>query len=191
MERIALAREYRVAAWLRDAYLELALKTPLDFEELRPTEPYFNSLDRNWEADVKKWKATIRDWETIARILYLQTKMMVASTTGPPGSSHSCHGGLGCTSTTSRDYSPFQVYSPSPSPCNCRVLAMVEEAFRGELESLKENLEHVEHSLPCSKLPLSYLCSLKINLYSQQHRQRRTCYFPRKFKEVEKRKKKS
>ena len=74
MERVALAREYRVAMWLRDAYLELTQKTPLDFEELRPAEPHSNPLDRNWEADAKKWEAASRDWESLARISQIQLK---------------------------------------------------------------------------------------------------------------------
>ena len=169
MERIALAREYRVEEWLRDAYVELTQKSPLDFEELRPAEPHSNSLDGNWEA-------TSRDWETLAKILYLQTKV-AASIMSFGGSGHYCSP---CDTWFGVSYKCL---------CKCRILAMVDEAFRGELESLKENLEHVEHPLPSSKLPLSYLCPLKINLYSQQHRQRRTCYFLRRFKEEEERKK--
>jgi len=127
MERIALAREYRVPEWLRDAYLELAQNTPLDFEGLRPAEPYSNALDRNWEADAKKWEATSREWETLARILYLQTKV--------------------ATSLTSLSGSKDMEYGVSysnASLCKCRLLAMVDEAFRGELESLG----HVGHPLP-------------------------------------------
>ena len=168
MERIALAREYRVAAWLRDALLELTQKRPLDFEEVRPAEPYFNSLDRNWEADVKKWEASIRDWETIARVFHLQTKV-AASTKSFATSSH-C---LQC----SEDYDGSWGGSSSKAClCKCHVLSMVDEAFRGELESLRENLGHVELPLP-GMLPIlvSYLCPLKTIFYSRQrlqHRQR-------------------
>ena len=59
MERIALTREYRVAEWLRDAYLELTQKTPLDLEELRPEVPCSNPQDRNWQADAKKVGSSI------------------------------------------------------------------------------------------------------------------------------------
>ena len=44
--------------------------------------------------------------------------------------------------------------------CDCRVLGMVDEAFRGEFEILKENLELVEP--PLSGI-LPNLCLLKIN----------------------------
>jgi hypothetical protein len=138
MERIALAREYRVAEWLRDAYLELTLETPLNFEELRPAEPQSNSPDGSWEA-------TSRDWETLARILYLQTNMAGPARADTPVVDD--WGNRRC-SKCDKNLS----YSET---CNCRVLAMVDEAFRGELEILKENTEHVEYPLPC-KLPLSY-----------------------------------
>ena len=86
MERIALAREYQVAEWLRDVYFELTQKESLNFEEIQPTEPYLssesNSLDRDWEADAKKWKAISRDWETLARISELRTKVATTLTTG-------------------------------------------------------------------------------------------------------------
>jgi len=134
MERITLAREYRVAEWLRDAYLELTQKTPLDIEELRPAKPYSNPLDRNWEVDVKKWEATFRDWETLARISQLQTKVAtsIASITGYNycrvcymnyGSSYRCL-------------------------CKCRLISMVDETFREELENFRESPGHVEHPLP-------------------------------------------
>ena len=145
MERIALAREYRVAEWLRDAIFELIQKSPSEFEELLwPANPYSNSLDGNWEA-------TSREWETLARIFYLQTKVAAAS-----GARYFC--------------SQCGNYVDGSSLCKCRLLLMVDEAFRGEFENLKENPEHVEHPLPC-KLPISYLCALKIIFYSQQHQQ--------------------
>ena len=135
MERIALAREYRVAQWLRDAYLELTQNETLDFEELRP--------------------ATIRDWETLARISQVQMKVKMS----PNFTIYQC---------------PYCHYYLNSNGCmrdECRVLAvtaMVDETFRGELESLKENPGHVEPSLPC-KLLISYLCPLKTILYSQRH----------------------
>jgi hypothetical protein len=61
MERIVLAREYRLGEWLRDAHLELDETKPLGFEELRPAGPYStNPLDRDWEADAKNH---IRIWK--------------------------------------------------------------------------------------------------------------------------------
>ena len=146
MERIALAREYRVAEWLRDAYLELIQKAPSDFEELWPAEPHSNS-----EADAKKWEATSRDWETLARIFYLRTKLAAPIIASRCYSSYGCDS-LGCNGSYSEAY-----------PCKCRLLPMVDEAFRGELGSLKENPGHVEHPLT-RKLPISYLCPLKKQL---------------------------
>ena len=132
MERIALARKYRVAEWLRNAYFELTENKTLDIEELRPAEPFSNSLDKTWEA-------TSRDWETLARIFYLQTKVAAAFEAGV---SHSC---------PSCDVPEYFGRIPS-SLCKCGILAMVDEAFRRELESLKENSEPFEPPLPC-KLP--------------------------------------
>ena len=144
MERIALAREYRVAEWLRDAIFELIQKSPSEFEELLwPANPYSNSLDGNWEA-------TSREWETLARIFYLQTKVAAAIISrSVSGARYFC--------------SQFKCdnYVDGSSLCKCRLLPMVDEAFRGEFENLKENPEHVEHPLPC-KFPISYLCALKI-----------------------------
>jgi hypothetical protein len=128
MEQFRLAREYGVADWLRDVYLELTQKTPLDLEELRPAEPYSD----NWDA--KKWEATSMDWETIARILHLQTKVTVAAFESVSyTSSHYC-------------YECDDTYK-SGRLCKCRVLPMVNEAFRGELEGLREDPGHVEHPL--------------------------------------------
>jgi hypothetical protein len=146
MERIALAREYRVAEWLRDAYLELTQTTPLDFEELLvrpPAEPYSDPLDRNWEAEAKKWEAISRDWETLARIAQLQTKVATTSISLPIGT-------LGYYHCYECGMNAFQ--NTNARPCKCRVLSMVNEAFQAELENLKENPEHVEPPLPC-KLP--------------------------------------
>jgi hypothetical protein len=142
MERIALAREYRVAEWLRDACLELIQTTPLDFEELlvRPAEPYSDPLDRNWEAEAKKWEAISRDWETLARIAQLQTKVGTCSPTDIQGYYRCYECGMNAYSSTGKNY------------CRCHILDMVDEAFRAELENLKENPEHVEPPLPC-KLP--------------------------------------
>ena len=155
MERIALAREYRVAEWLQDAYLELTQKTPLDLEELRPAEPYSSSdpLDRNWEADAKKWEATSKDWETLARIFHLQTvaasnRIMsnsapVTDVWGQAVSGYRCD-------VCGLSYSSGWL-------CKCRILPMVSEAFRGELEGLREDPGLVEHL--SRKLPLLYyLC---------------------------------
>ena len=166
MERIALARKYRVEQWLRDAYLELTEKAALDFEELRPAEPFsngeFNPLDRNWEE-------TSRDWETLARIFYLRAKV-ATSVISTVTSQYSCR----C----------FQCGGTYSDTCLCATgdhlprsklpvsYAMVDEIFRGELKSFKENPGDVEIPLP-RKLPTSYLCPLKTILYSQQHRQRK------------------
>ena len=153
MERIALGREYRVAEWLRNAYLELTQKTPSEFEELWPAKPYSNSLNGNWEA-------ASMEWETLARIFFLQTKMAASmmSSAGSNGTRYYC-------SQCCRYFGVGNVLA-----CKCRFLPMVDEAFHGEFESLKENPEHVEHPLPC-KFTISYLCPLKIDLYSQQHEQ--------------------
>ena len=130
MERIALAREYRVAEWLRNAYLELT-QNPLDFEKLQPTEPYSNPLNRDWEADAKKWEATSRDWEMLAKISHLQTKVTASIKTYYRTSRFcsDCH---------------MQFGTPYECLCKCRILALVDEVFRKELESLKDNSEHVE-----------------------------------------------
>jgi hypothetical protein len=142
MERIRLAREYRVAPWLRDAYVELIQKKPLDLEELRPAELYSD----NW--DVKKWEATSRDWETLARIFHLQTKVAAYESTG----------NLHCIDS---EFKCGRSYEEYRRLCKCRVLSMVNEAFRGELESLREDPvpdeDPLSRKLPLS-LPLSYLC---------------------------------
>ena len=130
---------------MRDAYSELIQKAPSDFEELWPAEPHSNS-----EADAKKWEATSRDWETLARIFYLRTKLATSFINSHPyHCSHACN--MGCGETNSEAY-----------PCKCRLLPMVDETFRGELKSLRENPEHIEHPLT-RKLPISYLCPLKNN----------------------------
>lgn len=148
MERISLAREYRVADWLRDAYLELITqKTTLDFEEFRPAEPYIesNPLDnRDWEAEARKWETTSRDWETLARISQLQTK--VATSIASITSYHFCSE---CRVNYGASYR---------SLCKCRLLALVDEAFREELENLKENPKHIKHPLR-RKLPTSFFCA--------------------------------
>jgi hypothetical protein len=128
MERIGLAREYRVEKWLRDAYLELTQKSPLDLEELRPAEPYSNGNSESSPLD-RKWKATSKDWETLARISNLQTKV-ANSVINLPGRYH-CRD---CAMNYGGSYSCL---------CKCRLLDMVDETFRGELESLRENPEHV------------------------------------------------
>ena len=156
MERITLAREYRVPEWLRDAYLELTQKTPLDFEALRPAEPYYSesiSLDKDWEADAKKWETTSKAWETLAKISQLQTRV-ATSITSTVGYNYCCQ----CSMNYGASYRCL---------CKCRLLALAEEAFQEELESLKENPKNVKHPLR-RKLPIvSYLYSLKINLYRQ------------------------
>jgi hypothetical protein len=121
-----------VAEWLRNGYLELAQKRPLEFEELRPAEPHSNPLDQNWEVDARKWKMTARAWETLARICYLQTK--AAAFSRSDSYCHQC----------------CMYYGPSRDSflCKCNLLPMVDETFREELESLKEIPEHVEHPLP-------------------------------------------
>ena len=142
MERIALARKYQVVEWLRDAYSELTQSTPLDFENLRPAEPYSNPLDRNWEADAKKWEASSRDWETIARIFYLQTKVAAFITSFSDRRYH-------CDECR-MDYGE-SFASANAGLCRCRLLAMVDEAFRGELESFPG---YVELPLRCELLVL-------------------------------------
>ena len=137
--------------WLRDAYLELTQETPLNLEELRPAKPYPNALDRDWEADAKKWAAISRDWETLARISHLQTKVAISI------------------SSFSISYSGDYCYecrvrygAAVGSLCKCRLLAMVDEAFWEELESFKENPEHVEPPLP-GKLPIIIFVSVENN----------------------------
>ena len=121
-----------MAEWLRDGYLELAQSRPLDFEKLRPAEPCSNPVDRNWETDARKWEMTARTWETLARICFLQTEAAALIRMDCP--SCGLWGG------------------PDSFPCKCRLSIMVDEVFREELESLKENSEHVEHPLPSCKL---------------------------------------
>ena len=128
--------------WLQDAYLELTKKTPLIFEELQPAEPYSNGksnpLDRNWEA-------TSRDWETLARISNLQLKV-ATSITSFVGNIYVCYEPE-CGMEYGGSY-------PNGCLCKCRLLAMVDEAFRRELESYPG---HVKRHFP-SKFPVSYLC---------------------------------
>ena len=140
--------------WLRDAYAELTQKKTFDFEELQPTGPYSNPLDRNQEADAKKWKATSRHWETLARIVNLRTKVATFITSFGDRRYH-CH-------ECGMDYGG-SFSSAEACLCKCRLFAMVDEAFRGELESYPG---YVELSLP-RKLPILYLCPLKTILYSQ------------------------
>ena len=153
MERVTLAREYRVARWLRDAYLDLTQETPLDFEELRSAKPYSNRdlLDRNREA-------TSIDWETLARISNLQMKA-ATSIISFAGKRYHCH-------ECAMDYGGSY---PKGCLCKCRLLFMVDEAFRGELKSYPG---YVEHPSPLPrKLPILFLCPLKTILYSQKYRQ--------------------
>jgi hypothetical protein len=131
-----------VAEWLRNAYLDLTRKTPLNFEELRSSEPYTNRDSRNLEA-------RSIDWETLARISNIQTKMTISILSGN-------HYNCDCDSD-----SGYGAYPDGDYFCKCQILFMVDEAFKGELESLKENPEHVEHPLPCK--PIFFL-------YRQQHR---------------------
>lgn len=142
-----------MAQWLRDAYLELSIqKTPLVFEGLRPAEPYFTNgepnspLERNWEADAKEWEAKSRDWETLARILYLQTKVAASISSFRYRDRYHC---IKCAMDYGGSYS-----DAAACLCKCRLLAMVDEAFRGELGSYPG---HVEQPFP-RKLPISYLC---------------------------------
>jgi hypothetical protein len=107
----------------------------LDFEKLRPAEPYLNPLDRNWEADAKKLEMTARSWETLARICHLQTKAVKSINENQ----YCAKCGVG--------YGPSYPIT-SNFLCQCRLLAMVDEHFREELGSLKENLEHDEPPLP-------------------------------------------
>lgn len=151
MERIALAREYKVAEWLRHVYTELTQKRPFNFEELQPAEPYFesNSLDTSdWEAEAKKWKAISRDWETLAKISQLQTK--VANSIASPNSSNYCnvccmYYGMSCRCL-----------------CKCRLATMADEAFQEELENLKEDPKPVKKRPVQRKLPILYLYPFKL-----------------------------
>ena len=150
MKRIALAREYRVAEWLQEACLDGIRQKPLDFDELQPSEPSYSEskseIDRDWEADAKQWKAISREWETLARITQLQMKV---ATTTPQTDNDYCQE---CKMFYGVSYRCL---------CKCRLIALADEAFGGELKSLKQISDHVEHPLPC-KLPISYLpvCSL-------------------------------
>ena len=151
MERITLAREYQVVEWLRDAYSELTKKIPSDFEKLVPGKPYSRSdsldIQRNWEADSKKWEATSRDWETLARIFYLQTKVAAFITSlQADGCNYHCEN---CNMDYGGTYACL---------CKCRLLAVVDEVFRGELESYPGYVE-----LPLQrKLPILYPCQICI-----------------------------
>ena len=108
--------------WLRDAYLELTQKTPLDFEELRPAKPYSNPLYRSLDSE-----ATSLDWETLARISNLQMK--VATSIKSFASSYYC------------DECAMEYGSPKGCLCKCRLLVMVDDAFRRELEGYPEYVE--------------------------------------------------
>ena len=141
MERIALAREYRVADWLRDACSELVLKKTSEFDDLRPKEPYSNLLGGNWEANAKRWEARSRYWETIARISQVQTEA-VSLQMSLRGISYRCER---CE----------MVWGEDSPVCKCQLLELVDEAFGEELKNLREYPEYVEHGFP-SKLPLSY-----------------------------------
>ena len=140
--------------WLQDAFLELTQKIPLDFEELRPAKSYSNRdpPDRNREA-------TSLDWETLARISNLQMKV-VTFINSFAGNRYRC-------TECAMNYGGSH---PTGCLCKCRLLAMVDEAFREELKSYPG---HVEHPL-LRKLPISFLYLLKTVSYSQQHQQRIT-----------------
>ena len=99
-------------------------KKPWDFEELRPAEPYSKPLDKNWEADAKKWEAAFRDWETLARISNLQTKVIASIMDLSPHHPYHCK------------KCGMQYGLKKRCLCKCRLLAMVDEALQGELESL-------------------------------------------------------
>jgi hypothetical protein len=156
MERIALAREYRVEDWLRNAYLELTQRQSLDFdsEELRPAaEPYSNgeSDTRDWEAEAKRWEAVSRGWETLARISQLQKKAVLPADVTD----------FYCDQCFGHAY-------PGGPLCDCQILDVVNETFRGEFESLKENPDHVDPPLPCklSKIIIIFYFVEKKILYS-------------------------
>jgi hypothetical protein len=137
MERIALAREYQVVKWLRDAYLELTQKIPLNFEELPPYSTCY-PLDRNWEA-------TSMYWETLARISNLQAKV---ATTIMSFASNRYHCDK-CVMEFGGSYSLVK-----GCLCKCRLSAMVDEAFRRELDGYPG---YVKLPLP-RKLTILYLC---------------------------------
>ena len=151
-----------MADWLRDAYLELSQKTPLDLKALRPEEPCSNPEDRDWEEDAKKWEAISRDWETLAKISLVQMK--AANARIPPYSL------VGTTATynynTCSRCGRFSYYSSSCMNGDCgisTITAMVDETFRGELESLRENPEHVDHPLPRELLISMFAVSVENN----------------------------
>jgi len=123
MERISLAREYQVVEWLRDAYLELTQKIPLDFdsEELRPAKLYFtrDPLDRNWGP-------SSMHWETLAKISNLQMKVATSIMSFASNRYHCDE----CAMDYGGSYSGY----PNGCLCRCRLSFMVDEAFRRELE---------------------------------------------------------
>ena len=130
--------------WLRDAYSELTQKIPLDFEELRPAKPYSNGDPPSLNG---KREGTSLDWETLARISNLQTKV-ATSIMSFADNSYLCYR---C------DWEYGGPY-PEGGLCKCRLLAMVNEAFRGELESYPG---YVELPLP-RKLLILYLPQIRI-----------------------------
>ena len=117
----------------------------------------------NEEQFGRKPETASRDWETLARILHLQTKVAASVAASMIKSSNvsrfyhcsecdMCYGGAS--------------NNLIAHLCKCRLLCLVDEAFQGELESLRDNPEHVKHPLP-RKVPMPYLCPLKSILYSQ------------------------
>ena len=111
--------------WLRDAYSELTgtQKIPLDFKELRPAKPYSNGDPPS--VDGKK-EATSLDWETLARISNLQMKV-VTFINSFAGNRYRC-------TECAMNYGGSH---PTGCLCKCRLLAMVDEAYRaGRVEKL-------------------------------------------------------
>ena len=134
--------------WLREAYLELAQKAPLDFKKLQPAEPYSSPLDGNWEENSKKWEANSRNWEMLTRIFYFQTTV---------ASIISSFAGCRYYCDTCGMYYGGTYLLGDACLCNCRLLAMVDKAFREELKSYPGYVE-LKYTLP-SKLPiLYYIC---------------------------------
>ncbi|KAF8911652.1 hypothetical protein CPB84DRAFT_937594 [Gymnopilus junonius] len=142
LERISLARKYRVPDWLKDGYVEIAMKRPLQLEELLPRDSQFEELsdkDQNsalyWKESSEKWETTAQNWEAVARICTIQTN---ASTSAMGYGEQYCDT---CAKYYGNSY-------PDYPACKCRIGTMVEEVFRKELERLKDNVEHIEPSLP-------------------------------------------
>ncbi|PPR06868.1 hypothetical protein CVT26_003992 [Gymnopilus dilepis] len=145
LERIALARKYRVPDWLKDGYVEIAMKRPLNVDELvghafpeqegHPEDGQDTSA--YWKERAEKMEMFARSWEAVARICTIQT---VASTTA----SQNAYGNQHC-GTCNVYYGPGYPQLPL---CKCRITTKVEEVFRKELEDLKQDTKYTDPALP-------------------------------------------